>query len=539
MEAAIESAEAATAERDWGRATALWHEVLDQFGDGAPRKAHLRLSRALGHDGHIIAAQSALLEGLKRFPEDLRLRRELAELTASPTDLATSKADWKRLPRLWEDGSDTDWQRVKADWKRLARLWEDVSNADWERVARLWEDLLGSSSTPTTLMVNGLAAALCQLGRFREADEVLQRALADGIDRRDLQSVFESELLRTQFVGRFAPSSGTKTQGLEKHMGSYRVAVGARRLRDASGLNAAVTAPSAIWVPYRYGWGNTVWQIVNGLEVAERLDVPRVYIPRTWYLEGDDPICLPAREVIQSNGPSPEELLVLTGRFLVLRFLNKRGRPTVLDRTAVSSETDNPYLRLAELRPFTVFRDREPLRDDDLVIYIRAGDVFRKGWVHAGYGQPPLAYYLTVLRQHEWRSVHLVYENDQNPVIKPLLAHLLAEGIEPKIMVTGLTSTIEFLLTARTLVAGNGSVIPSIAGLSSNLARLYTFEDTPGRAFPRWAPPGVAQIDVIDDRGAYRRAVMCGNWENRPDQVELMLHYPESALRVVTPPTPS
>jgi hypothetical protein len=26
---------------------------------------------------------------------------------------------------------------------------------------------------------------------------------------------------------------------------------------------------------------------------------------------------------------------------------------------------------------------------------------------------------------------------------------------------------------------------------------------------------------------------MSRNWENRPDQVELMLHYPESALRVV------
>ena len=56
-------------------------------------------------------------------------------------------------------------------------------------------------------MANGLVGALCQLGRFREADEVLQRALAAGIDRRDVQSVFDSEVLRTQFLGRFAQTA--------------------------------------------------------------------------------------------------------------------------------------------------------------------------------------------------------------------------------------------------------------------------------------------------------------------------------------------
>ena len=115
-----------------------------------------------------------------------------------------------------------------------------------------------------------------------------------------------------------------------------------------------------------------------------------------------------------------------------------------------------------------MFRDREPLREDDLVIHIRAGDVFRKEQVHPKYGQPPLAYYLTVLRQRRWRSVHWCTRTTHNPVIEPLLDHLRAEGIEPTTVVTDLTSTIEFLLTAKTIVAGRGTFIPTIAGLSSN-----------------------------------------------------------------------
>jgi tetratricopeptide (TPR) repeat protein len=512
MEAAIERADAAMAEKDWGRAMALWRDVLDQFGERAPQRAHLRLSQALRRDGHIAAAQAVLLERLKQDPEDLRLRRERAALV----EAAEETPRLRRLPLVPSSS--------------LA-----ASKAEWERAARLWEEVLSSASTPTPEMANALTGALCQIGHFREADEVLQRALAAGIDRGDLHSVFDSEVLRTQFLGRFGQPGSGAVERRENRNEWYRLAVGARHLRHASRVNAAITAPSAISGSGEGRWGNNFRQLVNALEVAESLDVPRVYIPPTWYLDGDDPFYFRGHTVIQSDSTSSEERLVLRGR-----FLSHHALETIL------AETESPFHRLAELRPFTVFADREPLKEDDLVIHIRAGDVFRKESVNANYGQPPLAYYLTVLRQRRWRSVHLVYEDDHNPVIEPLLAHLGAEGIDHTTVVTDLTSTIEFLLTARTIVAGKGSFIPTIAGLSSNLGRLYSFEgmsltssahkmhptgDRP-RRFDRWeSPPGVAQIDVIDDRGDYRRALMSRNWGNRPDQVELMLAYPESALR--------
>jgi tetratricopeptide (TPR) repeat protein len=512
MEAAIDRADAAMAEKDWGKAMALWREVLDQFGERAPQEAHLRLSLALRRDGNIAAAQAVLLERLKRDPEDLQLRRELAALV----EAGEERPRLRRLPLVPSP--------------LLA-----ASKAEWEQVASLWKEVLRSASTPTPEMANGLAGALCQLGHFREADEVLERALAAGIGRGELQSVFDSEVLRTEFLGRFGPLASGAVERRENRNEWYRLGVGARRLRHASGLNAAVTAPSAISGSGEGRWGNSFRQLVNALEVAESLDVPRVYLPPTWYLDGDDPIDFRGHTVIQSDTTSSEERLVLRGRFLSGQALD-----TIL------LETESPFRRLAELRPFTVFRDREPLGEDDLVIHIRAGDVFRKGSVNANYGQPPLAYYLMVLRLRRWRSVHLVYEDDRNPVIEPLLAHLRAEGIDHTTVVTDLKSTIEFLLTASTIVAGKGHFIPTIAGLSSNLRRLYSFEgmsmvsfallmqptgDRP-RRFDRWeSPPGVAQIDVIDDRGDYRRALMSRNWENRPDQIQLMLDYPESALR--------
>jgi tetratricopeptide (TPR) repeat protein len=492
MKAAIERAEAAMAERNWGRATSLWREVLDEFGDQAPRGAYLRLSKALRYDGHVTAARAILLDRAERDSEDYWPRLELARLAAT--------------------------------------------QADWEGAVKLWEDVLGLVSIPTAEMANGLAGALCQLGRLREADDVLHRTLAAGIDRSDLESVFYSDVLCTQFLDRFAQTaSGTKEQGFEEiripkaveeavsqdsDLEWYRVAVGSRRLRDASGRNAAVTAPSAISVDGWPGWGNNVWQLIHALEVAEKLEVPRIYIPPAWYLEGDFPIYFRGHEVIQSDSPSPEERLVLHGAFMLLTQL---------------TGTESPYLRLAELRPFTRFRDGQPLKEDDLVIHIRAGDIFEKEGGHPFYGQPPLAYYLMILRQRPWRSVHVVYQDDANPVLQPLLDHLNAEGIEPRTVVTGRTSTIEFLLTAKTIVAGRGTFIPAVAGLSSNLRRLYSFEKMTGLG-GRWDdPPGIEQIVVIDDPGDYRRAIMSRNWENRPDQLELMLHYPESALRVVPP----
>jgi hypothetical protein len=393
------------------------------------------------------------------------------------------------------------------------------TKAEWERVASLWEEVGVSASVTTPQMVNGLAGALCQLGRFREADQTLRRALATGLDRSSVQTIFDSEVLRAQLLRRLLQTARDIEERRSKPPREwYRVAVGARRLRDASELDAAVIGPSAISVSGLGRFVNSIRRLANALEVAERFEVPRVYIHPAWYLDGDDPIDFRGRQIIQSDSPSPEERLVLRGS-----FVHRNAFREVLSGT----EVENAHMRLRKLRPFTRFRASEPMAENDLVIHIRAGDVFRSERVPPDYGQPPLAYYLAVLRERRWRSVHLVYEDDSNPVIAPLLDHLRGAGIEQRTVVTDLTSMTEYLLRAKTMVAGPGAFIQTIAGLSSNLCRLYTFE---GGRMERC--PGVAQTDVIDDRGDYRRAVMSGNWENRLDQVELMLRYPESALRV-------
>ena len=447
----------------------------------------------------------------------------MAQHRVSPVEVSEIISEYIRDPgKFWPNADEEGYEQrqVKKLQSRFAKLARKSGKTADQAIAEVmgWAERRRSDHPPTVAtpqMVNGLAGALCQLGRFREADLTLRRALAAGIDPRSIQSVFDSEVLRAQFLRRLPQEQRLKPSGGEW----YRVAVGARRLRDASEIDAAVIAPSAISFPGRGRFANSTRRLANALEVAERFEIPRVYMEPAWYLDGDDPICFRGHEVIQSDAPSPEERLVLRGS-----FVHRHAFAALLSGT----EKENVYLRLRELRPFTRFRDREPLGENDLVIHVRAGDVFRKRPVNPGYGQPPLAFYLTVLRQRRWRSVHLAYEDDGNPVIGPLLDHLREEGIEHTTVVTDLTSTIEYLLRAKTMVAGHGSFIPTIAGLSSNLHRLYTFE---GGRLGRC--PGVAQTDVIDARGDYRRAIMSRNWENRPDQVELMLHYPESALRVV------
>jgi hypothetical protein len=75
----------------------------------------------------------------------------------------------------------------------------------------------------------------------------------------------------------------------------------------------------------------------------------------------------------------------------------------------------------------------EPYDIATLVIHIRAGDIFRGATVHPFYHQPPLAWYIFCLREHQKRygsiSIMLVYEDKGNPCIDALIAWCKDAGI--------------------------------------------------------------------------------------------------------------
>lgn len=161
-----------------------------------------------------------------------------------------------------------------------------------------------------------------------------------------------------------------------------------------------------------------------------------------------------------------------------------------------------------------------------VVIHIRGGDVFgpRKP---ASYGQPPLSYYTLVLGLEQWRKVTLVTGDGENPVTYPLVEWCKTRELPVTVQAGSLTEDLSYLLRAQTLVAGRGTFMPAVCGLSRNAKKVYFFENK-----FTLVPPvhGLTTIRVVDKEGSYAREILNNNWQNSDAQRALMLSYPERNL---------
>lgn len=172
--------------------------------------------------------------------------------------------------------------------------------------------------------------------------------------------------------------------------------------------------------------------------------------------------------------------------------------------------------------------DPQFLPEDHLVIHLRGGDVFgdRKP---ASYGQPPLAFYDLILNREKWSAVTVVHQDLKNPVLDSLLQSCKARKMHVTTHSGAAKDDIKVLLTAKTLVAGRGTFMPAVVGLSRVVSRVFFFEDKFS------VHPTVTDLDVIrvrDAEGTYVREVLSNNWQNSAHQRNLMLSYPSSNLEV-------
>jgi len=164
--------------------------------------------------------------------------------------------------------------------------------------------------------------------------------------------------------------------------------------------------------------------------------------------------------------------------------------------------------------------------ESSLGIHIRSGDVFvRKNL--GNWGQPPLAFYKTVISSRSWRDVTIVSEDLSNPVIGPLISYLRESKISFAFQSGSLAEDLGHLLGFRNLVVGRGTFGPAVVALSPNVDTVYFFED-------RFSPSIPNKVErlfrVSDNLGDYRRSVLSGNWKNEADQKKLMVTYDTSAL---------
>lgn len=168
----------------------------------------------------------------------------------------------------------------------------------------------------------------------------------------------------------------------------------------------------------------------------------------------------------------------------------------------------------------------EPFDSRTLAVHLRGGDVFGPRKPQA-YGQPPLAFYEFVLRHSNWKSVVIVHQDHSNPVLPEIQELCRKLNLKFELQSGSVVEDIAALLKAETVVAGRGTFIPAVANLSRHCRRVFYFEDK-CNLVPRRT--GIELIRVSDQEKTYKEAILSNNWQNTPEQRELMMSYPLSSL---------
>lgn len=119
---AMEFATVASAAEDWPEAAERWKAVLKQFGTESPTRAYASLARAYRRAGNLRAAQGVVEDGLSRFPNDLRLAMENAELAMSNRDWLEAANRWRTILNRFSE------ERPPRAYAALARAYRQQEN---------------------------------------------------------------------------------------------------------------------------------------------------------------------------------------------------------------------------------------------------------------------------------------------------------------------------------------------------------------------------------------------------------------------------
>jgi hypothetical protein len=138
------------------------------------------------------------------------------------------------------------------------------------------------------------------------------------------------------------------------------------------------------------------------------------------------------------------------------------------------------FIALGKVNRFYVFRKeilnnlpKVKINCNDLYIYIRGGDIFRKlSKTSPYYIQPPLCFYKSILNQFIFRKVIIISEDTSNPVISILIKKYQFT----KYNKNNLKLDISYLANAYNIISATSSFIVSIIKLNLNLKFLWEYD---------------------------------------------------------------
>jgi hypothetical protein len=279
-------------------------------------------------------------------------------------------------------------------------------------------------------------------------------------------------------------------------------------------------------------FGNCTIQYTNMIILARRLGLPYIRIADKdrselirlrERLKVEDITFLPASENLPSEGV-----------FLFGFFFDMSPFHRVMGH--ISNMEVHAIIKNIIRKVFNVLPEKfTPKPSDELFIHIRSGDVFKKKIIDPYYVQPPLSFYTTIVdklvKSGKVTRIKLVFENRLNPVIEHLEAYLESQQISYTIQSGSIDEDIQALVNARYMVFGLGTFGPAICHLSDKVEMVFFF--APGADPGFGSIPTVEQaFEVVDAAGGY---IKFGEWQNTPEQHEIMVRYPAANLKFCWP----
>jgi hypothetical protein len=272
-------------------------------------------------------------------------------------------------------------------------------------------------------------------------------------------------------------------------------------------------------IPKRKRFGNALLQLVDAYNIARQLGIRKIYHRGYPFLK--DIALIEGVQFVKGVPLSKENYLI--GDF----YQNK----------ALLGLCQAPLDRWQVMRSLACFITLDSSHQEDsegesgaLFVHLRSGDIFKKTPPHRDYGQPPLAFYTKIIRSQPWTKVHLVFEDQFNPVI-PALQRFLKEVDIPYETHSGdIRHDVEVLLRAKNLVIARGTFIYPILCISKYIEQVFYFEVDEHSLWGLQNSP--IHFHKCTDLGKSYRTTILTEWKNNAEQNALMLNYLESYIDI-------
>jgi len=168
------------------------------------------------------------------------------------------------------------------------------------------------------------------------------------------------------------------------------------------------------------------------------------------------------------------------------------------------------------LKSIILLPNAKQLPINDLVIYIRSGDLFLNKNPHSDYITPPFSYYTSIIKKNKFNHIYIVTEDLNNPCTNALLYHYPYIQYKKQ----SLEKDIQLLLSATNVVESYGTFTPTLLMLSNHIKNIYR---------PHYQlniyNPYLSHIH-FHETNLSLYIILMGNWNNHITQQLLMLFYP-------------